>query len=163
MKILPVNRLTATFVARCLRGLLFVVISGGCTTTAWALTPTIRFAHIGTEEGLWHNNVYSVLQDHLGFMWFGTIDGLNRFDGYRFSVYRNDPANPASISNNHVVAIKEDWQGNLWLATRGGGLNKWDRQRNTFTQYQHRPADSRSLSNDFTAESRAGEPAVQRV
>ncbi len=114
-----------------------------------AQIPTIRFAHVGTDEGLSHGNVYSILQDHLGFMWFGTIDGLNRFDGYRFTVYRNDPANPASISNNHIVDIKEDRQGNLWLATQGGGLNKWDRQRNTFTRYQHRESDPRSLSSDF--------------
>lgn len=82
-------------------------------------------------------------------MWFGTVDGLNRFDGYRFTVYRNDPANSASLANNHISDIKEDRQGNLWLATRGGGLNKWDRQRNTFTRYQHRESDPQSLSSDF--------------
>ena len=141
----------ATLFTRCLRVWLLLGFGavGWPGGVARAQVQTIRFTHLATNDGLSHNNVYSILQDHKGFMWFGTIDGLNRFDGYRFTVYRNDPADTASLSNNHISAIKEDRQGNLWIATWGGGLNRWDRRRNTFVCYRNRPADDRSLSNNF--------------
>ena len=56
-------------------------------------------------------------------MWFGTTDGLNKYDSYRFTIYKNDPDDPYSLSNNYIKDIKEDSKGNLWIATSGGGLN----------------------------------------
>ena len=92
----------------------------------------IRFDHISLNQGLSQSTITCILQDSRGFMWFGTQDGLNRFDGYVFAVYKNDPADPASLPHNYVRAISEDEEGNLWIATDGGGVAKWDRQTDSF-------------------------------
>jgi ligand-binding sensor domain-containing protein/GAF domain-containing protein/two-component sensor histidine kinase len=80
-------------------------------------------------------------------MWFGTQDGLNRYDGYIFIVYRHDPSNPASISSNSINALFQDSKGNLWIGT-GGGLELYDHIQNTFIHFKHSETDSSSLSND---------------
>src|SRR5689334_3875987 len=72
---------------------------------AAAQEPTLRFERLTIEQGLSQNNVYSLLQDRTGFIWIGTADGLNRYDGYTFTVYKADPANPQSLSNNAVLAL----------------------------------------------------------
>ncbi len=82
-------------------------------------------------------------------MWFGTRDGLNRYDGYEFKVYRHDPDDENSISNNFIYALWEDALGDLWIGTNGGGLNRFDRTRERFIQYRHDPDDSNSLSHDI--------------
>ena len=84
----------------------------------------IRFNHITIEQGLSHNSVYSIFQDSKGFMWFGTLVGLNKYDGYKFTVYTHDPDNPASLSHNAVMAIYEDRSGVLWIGTQAGGLGR---------------------------------------
>src|SRR5688572_161056 len=86
----------------------------------------IRFEHHETSNGLSQSNVSCILQDSRGFMWFGTRDGLNRYDGYKFTVYRNDPRNPHSLSNNFIRGIAESRNGDLWIATLGGGLCRYD-------------------------------------
>src|SRR4051794_29079206 len=89
----------------------------------------VKFDHLSTDAGLSHSNVTSILQDSRGFMWFGTEDGLNKYDGYKFIVYKNDPQKNNSLNNNHVNDIIEDNNGDLWIATSEGGLNKYDRQK----------------------------------
>lgn len=89
------------------------------------------------------------MQDSKGFMWFGTTDGLNKYDGYTFTVYEHDPANPNSLSNNAVYAIAEDRSGTLWIGTWGGGLNRFDRETERWRHYQHDPSDAHSLSNSY--------------
>jgi ligand-binding sensor domain-containing protein len=101
---------------------------------ASAQEPTLRFERLTIEQGLSQNNVYSLLQDRAGFMWLGTGDGLDRYDGYSFTVYNADPANPHSLSNNAVLALLEDRAGDLWVATRRG-LNRFDRATNSFTHF----------------------------
>src|SRR2546430_15252888 len=76
--------------------------------------------YLGIEQGLSNNSVRCIYQDHKGFMWFGTYDGLNRYDGYGFKVFRNKFNNPASLVNNWVNAIAEDHNGNSWIGTRQG-------------------------------------------
>ena len=110
----------------------------------------IRFDQINVADGLSQSNVKCILQDSRGFMWFGTRDGLNRYDGYKFIVYKNEPENPFSISHDFIADIIEDKDGNLWIATWGGGINKFDRQKNRFTNYRHDPKNTISLSSDFT-------------
>ena len=88
------------------------------------------------------------MQDSRGFIWVGTENGLNRFDGHQFKVYYNDPADSGSISNNYVKHILEDSQGNLWISTHGGGLNKFDRKKNQFKRYLHAPDNPNSLSDN---------------
>src|SRR5215212_141448 len=74
----------------------------------------IHFEHLGIDQGLSQSNVICVLQDKRGFMWFGTRDGLNKYDGYKFTVYKVDEANKNSISDNTIYDIAEDPDGNLW-------------------------------------------------
>ncbi|HTE30029.1 MAG TPA: two-component regulator propeller domain-containing protein [Chryseolinea sp.] len=109
----------------------------------------IRFNHLGTTEGLSHSNVICMLQDSRGFMWFGTRDGLNRYDGYTFTIYKHDPTNPYSISNNIINDLIEDIHGNIWVGTWGGGLNKFDRNTERFTSYKHDDTRPGSLSSDL--------------
>jgi ligand-binding sensor domain-containing protein/signal transduction histidine kinase len=108
----------------------------------------IRFEHISIEQGLSHSSVTCILQDRAGFMWFGTADGLNRFDGYHFTVYDHDPEDPNSLGNNFVRALYQDRGGDLWVATDGGGLNRFDRETGTFSRHQAVPGDPHSLSSN---------------
>jgi ligand-binding sensor domain-containing protein len=108
----------------------------------------VKFEHISIEQGLSQSSVFSVFQDSKGFLWFGTLDGLNKYDGYTFTVYKSDPRDPYTLSNNTIVKIFEDRKGFLWIATLGGGLNKFDERTERFTRYRHDPKDNTSLSND---------------
>jgi signal transduction histidine kinase/ligand-binding sensor domain-containing protein/AraC-like DNA-binding protein len=107
-----------------------------------------RFKHINRNDGLSQSNVTCILQDHKGFMWFGTRDGLNRYDGYTITVYRNDPVNPRSLSHNYIRTIFEDNQHKLWVGTEDGGLSLYDRATDDFTNYLHNPRDIRSISSN---------------
>jgi PAS domain S-box-containing protein len=86
-------------------------------------------------------------QDSKGFMWFGTYDGLNRYDGYKFKIYKSEIGNPYSLSNNSVRFIYEDRSGNLWIGT-DGGLNQFDREKERFIHYKYDSNDPNSLSSD---------------
>ncbi|MEE8524834.1 MAG: two-component regulator propeller domain-containing protein, partial [Thermoanaerobaculia bacterium] len=81
-------------------------------------------------------------------MWFGTRYGLSRYDGYRFLIFRHDPDDPGSLSDDAITSILEARDGNLWVATDGGGLNLLDPVDHSFTRYRHHPADPASLSSD---------------
>lgn len=112
--------------------LLLPTLSSSATT----LSPEKRrFEHFTTVDGLSQNTVYAISQDRFGFMWFGTVVGLNRFDGYSFKVYHHDENNPNSLSANEVSAIFEDTEGRLWIGTRGGGLSRFDQQTEQFFSY----------------------------
>ena len=76
-----------------------------------------------------------MLQDSKGFLWIGTADGLNRYDGYQFKIFRNIPSELNSISNSQVLSILEDKTGTLWIGTDGGGLNKFNSEKENFTRY----------------------------
>src|SRR5258708_16285026 len=83
----------------------------------------IRFEHLGTDQGLSQSNVVCILQDSRDFMWFGTRDGLNKYDGYKFTVYKNKADDKNSITNNYIHAIKEITNTCFWIPTRSGRLN----------------------------------------
>src|SRR6185369_2767063 len=108
----------------------------------------VRFEHLSIEDGLSQNAGLDIFQDSRGYLWIGTQDGLNRYDGYSFKVYKHDPEDPNSISHNSILKIAEDDNGILWIGTWGGGLNRYDPVTETFTSYQHDPNDPSSLSND---------------
>jgi signal transduction histidine kinase/ligand-binding sensor domain-containing protein/DNA-binding response OmpR family regulator len=93
------------------------------------------FRHLTIAHGLSQNAVSAILQDRRGFMWFGTKDGLNRYDGYEFVVFRHDPGNPASLSDSDISVLFEDRDGRLWAGTRDGWLHRFDRDRETFHRY----------------------------
>jgi signal transduction histidine kinase/CheY-like chemotaxis protein/ligand-binding sensor domain-containing protein len=103
----------------------------------------IKFTHIGTDVGLSANNITCILRDKQGFMWFGTRDGLNRYDGYDFDVYRNIPLDPQSLSSNFVTSIIQDKNGDFWVGTWGGGLNRFDVAKKRFIRY------GRLIPSDF--------------
>ena len=108
---------------------------------------TIRFSHLDVDDGLSGNSVRAILQDRQGFMWFGTWNGLNRYDGYTFKVYKRDPDNANSLSDNLVTAICEDESGTLWLGTGAGELNRFDPRTETFTHYGDGLNEPQSLSD----------------
>ncbi len=109
---------------------------------------TLRFDSYSVEDGLSQSSALSLLQDRRGFLWVGTEDGLNRFDGANFTIYRADPDDPQSISNNYVRALAEDPDGNIWIGTYGGGLNRYDPNAGTFNHYRADSQDPASLSDD---------------
>lgn len=117
--------------------------------TTFGQNINIRFDHLGTADGLSQSNVKCILQDSRGFMWFGTRDGLNRYDGYKFTVYKNDPENVNSLSNDFISDIIEDKKGNIWIGTVGGGLNRYDFKKNRFTRYKNDPKDLNSISSNL--------------
>ena len=119
------------------------------TTLAYPQTEHLSFEHLGTAQGLSQSNVICTLQDSRGFMWFGTREGLNKYNGYSFTVYKNEVGNDHSLSNNFVTDMVEDASGNLWIGTWGGGLNRYDRKTSQFTQYRHRGNDANSLSSNL--------------
>src|SRR5438552_15909445 len=86
----------------------------------------IKFKRFSLEQGLSESYISCILQDRRGFMWFGTQDGLDRFDGYGFTIFKHNAKDPNSISNNYVTSICEDRYGSIWVGTMGGGLNRFD-------------------------------------
>ena len=118
--------------------------------------PTVYFQNLTTDDGLLHNEITAILQDRHGFMWIGTNEGLNRFDGYQFLAFKHEPGNPNSLSSNQVTDLLEDRQGNIWVATSGGGVSRYDPSHNIFSFITLNPhgalsinsPDCRSLAED---------------
>ena len=94
----------------------------------------IQFEHISVEEGLSEGSVYCIFQDSRGFLWFCTQDGLDRYDGYNFKVYRPEPERN-SIAFPYVRSVCESPAGVLWIATLGGGLDRLDLETEEFRHY----------------------------
>ena len=113
-----------------------------------AQTPRIYFHKTSIEDGLSQSTVFSILQDRAGFIWIGTHDGLNRYDGSHFRTFFNDPEDPTSLSHDTVLDIFEDTSGDLWIGTEGGGLNLWHSETGSFSNFRHDPGDPQSLSGD---------------
>ncbi len=109
----------------------------------------VKFERLSREQGLSQSSVRCIMQDRQGFMWFGTEDGLNKYDGYNFTVYKHDALDSTSLSDNLVTSIYEDSasRNTLWIGTMGGGLNKFDREKEQFTHYVNDPKNPHSPSN----------------
>jgi signal transduction histidine kinase/ligand-binding sensor domain-containing protein len=105
------------------------------------------YRNYSTKQGISSNTVTSVVQDFKGYLWFGTDEGLNRFDGYAFKQYLNDFQNKKSINNNYINKLFEDSDSILWIGTRGGGLCKFNRQTDDFTSFNFIEGDTSSLSH----------------
>ena len=116
---------------------------------AAAVEPSVRFNQLTVEDGLSQNSIKSITQDHKGFLWFGTNDGLNRYDGYQFKHFRNDPEDDTTISSNHINVIFVDSQGVLWIGTTNAGLNRYNRESQRFTHFKQNDSDSSSLSHNY--------------
>lgn len=95
-----------------------------------------RFEHLSVKEGLSNNSVTCMLQDRDGFMWFGTNEGLNKYDGSTFTVFQPDPRNPArSLQNSHITNLHEDGSNRLWVVTEGGGLHEVNKRTGLVTPH----------------------------
>jgi signal transduction histidine kinase/ligand-binding sensor domain-containing protein len=108
----------------------------------------VFFQQINTANGLSHNRVNCILQDKRGFVWIGTNDGLNRYDGQHFTIFRNTPSDTSSISGNIITDILEDSSQVLWIATADGGITKYDYRlppAKQFKQYKHNDASAASI------------------
>ncbi len=123
----------------------------------WA--QNVHFEQLSIKQGLSQATVTCVLQDRRGFLWFGTADGLNRYNGYSFKTYRSDPEDTSSLSSSLINVLYEDRKGRLWVGTTSAGLNCFDPVTGQVTRYQHRAQDPGSLSEDYVSaicEDRAG-------
>jgi len=94
-----------------------------------------RFDHLNTRDGLSQNSVLSAYCDHIGFLWFGTMNGLNRYDGYSFKVYKARPGEAYMLSNNRISGIWEDQRGFLWVNTYDGYYHYLDREHDRFITF----------------------------
>lgn len=110
----------------------FIVFALTAFLLADSFAQNLNFTHLTINEGLSQNTIYSLYQDKTGFIWIGTEDGLNRYDGYEFKIYRHQPEVPNSISSNQINGIYENAQGNLWVAT-STGLDFFDRKTEKFS------------------------------
>ena len=112
-----------------------------------AQSQNIRFKHLTTNDGLSQSWVHSVIQDKYGFMWIGSEDGLNRYDGNSFRIYKNNFRDQYSISNNGILTLFENNKWDLWIGTRKG-LNLYDRKNDRFIRYTRWPERITSVAED---------------
>ncbi|MCF8297748.1 MAG: histidine kinase [Saprospiraceae bacterium] len=134
----------------------FIIIVSFLFISSYSLAQNIqgiKFEHLSTEnikleKGLSQNSVRCIFQDQKGVIWFGTWDGLNKYDGINYTIYKPNYLDQANgVSDQTINAICEDLEGNLWIGT-DNGLNKYNRRNRKFTQYFHNPNDPKSISND---------------
>ncbi len=130
-------------------GLFGIILFCFFSRQAWPQDHKVKFERLSIEQGLSQSKVFSILQDHRGFIWIGTQDGLNKYDAYSFTVYRHRIEDSASLSDNYVWSLFEDHTGTLWIGTNGGGLNRYDREKDQFIRYVHDPEDPGSLSDNY--------------
>ena len=109
----------------------------------------MRFEELSIDDGLSQTIVYSIEQDNEGFMWFATEDGLNRYDGYHFSVIRHDPEDPNSLGYNHILSLYVDSRGILWIGTFQKGLDRYDSEHDIFIHYRFGKDDTSTISHDI--------------
>jgi diguanylate cyclase (GGDEF)-like protein len=119
-------------------------------TPAAAQGRPIRFENLGPDDGLSQSDVLFVFQDSHGFIWLGTENGLNRYDGYRLTLFTHDPGDPGSLPDDFVWAMSEDAGGDLWVATEAGGVGRWRRSDGRFERYRHEPGDASGLASNRT-------------
>lgn len=110
---------------------------------------SLKFEKLSVEHGLSQSNVNAILQDSKGFLWFGTDDGLNKYDGYSFAIYKSDPNDSSTLSSDFITSLYEDSTGTIWVGTYGGGLNKYDSRLNKFIRYQFDENDPISLGCNY--------------
>src|SRR5688572_8786056 len=95
----------------------------------------INFTALTTRDGLSSNTVNAIIKDRFGLLWFGTDDGLDKFDGTNFKVYRHKAGDSTSLQANEILALHEDKAGNFWIGTSGGSLSLYDRKKDAFVNF----------------------------
>lgn len=129
---------------------IYILLAALCCAqlSSQAQTGTINFTTLSTRDGLLSNSVNVIIKDRYGLMWFATDDGLNKFDGTNFTVYRYVPGDTTSLRTNEVLALHEDASGNLWVGTSGGGLSLYDRKKDLFKHYPTKAGTTTLTGND---------------
>ncbi|EDM34646.1 two-component system sensor histidine kinase/response [Pedobacter sp. BAL39] len=126
-----------------LKNILFIFL---CCTCRIAVAQDLKFKHIGLDAGLSNSTIECIIQDHRGFIWFGTRDGLNKYDGLQITVYRNSK-DKNSLSDNFIRHIYEDKNKKLWIGT-SRGLNCFDPESNSFKRYPSAPLTKKFPGNN---------------
>ncbi len=108
----------------------------------------MRFETLSVADGLSQSSVMAIAQDELGFMWFATESGLDRFDGQSFRHYRHERGNAGALPSDFARDLHIAADGSLWVATDGGGLSRWDPASDSFTTWRHDPANPETLATD---------------
>jgi signal transduction histidine kinase/ligand-binding sensor domain-containing protein len=109
---------------------------------------SISFQHISAKDGLSQGHVNDLLKDSDGFVWIGTQDGLNRYDGYQFRQFHHHDGDDASLSNNYIWCLLEDSRKNIWAGTFGGGLSRFDRTTETFQPFRPLPPSEATVAEN---------------
>jgi ligand-binding sensor domain-containing protein/serine phosphatase RsbU (regulator of sigma subunit) len=131
-----------------LLNLFFLLLSFLFIQEANSQRNALKFERLSISQGLSQSSVYSILQDNVGFLWFGTAEGLNRYDGNKFTIYTYNALDSTSISSSWITCIFEDKFHNLWLGTSNGGLNRYDRNSEKFQYYKNNKSNQNTLSNN---------------
>ena len=131
-----------------MKNVLFIIIFLQILIIPAYTNEPIYFSNLSLNDGLSQITVTSIYQDKKGYMWFGTRNGLNRFDGYSFDIFTSNTDNTSSISDNHILCITENKDGDLWIGTNNG-LNRFNLTDNKFTRYFHDPNTKSSLSHSM--------------
>ena len=113
-----------------------------------AQSPSYSFQSLDREDGLPYNNVHQTIQDQQGFIWLSTSGGLVRYDGTTLKVFKHNPDDSLSLSNDFVGPLYEDEYGFIWIGTTGGGLNRFDPSLEVFSHFQHDPSNNNSLASN---------------
>ena len=121
-----------------------------CSPPQFAQSSNIKFEHFSVEDGLSHTNIRKIVQDHQGFIWFATPDGLNKYDGYEFTSYRHEPYDETSLAANSINDIFVDQFGVFWVGSFDG-LNRYNPATDRFIRYQNNPDDSTSLPVNYVS------------
>ena len=108
---------------------------------------SFHFQYLTIDDGLSQSSVTCLIQDSKGFLWFGTEDGLNKYDGYNFFVYYYDQDDSNNIYDNWINSIFEDKSGTIWIGSNHG-LNRYNYTNNSFDGFFQIPGDSSCLSNN---------------
>ena len=124
--------------------LAFVFVASALT----AQEDAFQVRRLSVQEGLSQSSVNCILQDNKGFLWIGTQDGLNRYDGNSFTIYTYDPDDPGSLPDGNILALHEDRRGNIWIGTLAGGLSRLDKDTHRITSYRYGQGNPQSLAND---------------
>ncbi len=126
-------------------------LAGAGAVSAAVPVPAVRpmyFEHLTMRDGLSQSTVEGILQDSQGYLWLATESGLDRYDGRSFRVYRRERGNNHALASDYIWTIAEDSRSDLWLATVGGGVARWERRTDQFQLFRHDPSRADSLASD---------------